>query len=260
MDTGDLALFRQFQRRLATATVTADDFATSSLSGMFRDSADPFVRKIAECGDPLLETGEEKLIVHVPLGDGWNVRLDFLRDDGTARLVDLDSFTIPLKRVDSLPHAGFEPLPPEDEARMREEYRITRIVNDYVRLKEILGKEKALEWFKDGAGEKTGVPAWMPYFTSRKSFVAYTAWIQSRLHGEHVSITQFTEARSQLHFRASHWLSIYTVASHLKSMLPREEYLELHETIWQDRASAFDCRAEFAYDGKDIRITFTADK
>jgi len=58
--------------------------------------------------------------------------------------------------------------------------------------------------------------------------------------------------------RASHWLFIYGVASHLKCMLPREEYLELFETIWRDRASAFGYRADFHYDGDDIRMTFVA--
>ncbi|MDR0288123.1 MAG: hypothetical protein LBI03_10540, partial [Clostridiales bacterium] len=121
----------------------------------------------------------------------------------------------------------------------------------------IIGKQDALNWFKDGEGERTGVPSWMPYFTKRKAFIAYTAWIQNRLYGEDVYITKFSEEYSELLFKNSSWLFLYKVAVHLKQMISRDEYIELFETIWKDRALWNEYNANFSYENEDILISFS---
>lgn len=248
-----------FQRKILSNALTEQDFLKPGLFGMFYGKSDtPFVKTIADCKNPTFEQGEEKYIFHIPLDDGWEVRMDFVLENGVYKLSSMDCYTLPLKKIDRLPFNCFEPLTEKQEARMREEYRITKMVNDFVRLKNIIGKEKALEWFKDGEGEQAGVCVWMPYFTKRKAFTAYSAWIQNRLYGEDVYITAFSEEYSELIFKNSNWLFLYKTAVHLKRMISDDEYLELYETIWKDRAVCNGYMAEISYEEDDICIRLSA--
>ena len=246
-----------FQDKIKQNSLTTDDFLSDDLFPMFHNSySNTFIKRIADCANPIFEQGEDKFIYHIPLDDGWEVRLDFIFENEKYILANLDSYTLPLKKVDCLPFNSYPPLP-ERESIMRQEYAVTRTVDYYVRLKEIIGKQEALNWFKDGKGEHTGVPAWMPYFTKRKAFIAYTAWIQNRLYGEDIYITKFTEEHSELLFKNSSCLFLYKVAGHLKHMIPYDEYIELFETIWKDRAIFNGYTASFAYENEDITISFT---
>jgi len=250
-------ILEDFQNKVKLNSLTQDDFLRENFFPMFHNSySNTFIKRIADCENPIFEQGEDKYIFHIPLDDGWEVRLDFICENDKYKLADLDGYTLPLKKVDQLPFNDYIPLP-ERESIMRQEYAITRTVDYYARLKEIIGKQEALNWFKDGKGEKTGVPAWMPYFTKRKAFIAYTAWMQNRIYGEDIYITKFSEEHSELLFKNSSWLFLYKVAGHLKHMIPYDEYIELFETIWKDRALWNEYNASFSYDGEDIRISFT---
>ena len=177
-----------FQDKIKQNSLTPGDFLQGDFFPMFHNSySNPFIKRIADCTNAIFEQGEDKFIYHIPLDDGWEVRLDFIFENGKYILSNLDSYTLPLKKIDFLPCNSYIPLP-ERESIMRQEYAVTRTVDYYIRLKEIIGKQDALNWFKDGNGERTGVSSWMPYFTKRKSFIAYTAWIQNRLYGEDIYI------------------------------------------------------------------------
>lgn len=252
-------ILTQFQDKIKGNLLTENDFVDKSFFTMFYDKySDPFIKKIADCMNPVYEQGEDKYIYHISLNDEWEVRIDFIYKDNVYKLAHLDSYTLPLKKIDRLPFTNFESLPFEIEAKMREEYRITKIVNDFIRLKNIIGKEEALNWFKDGQSEKTGVPAWMPYFTKRKAFIAYSAWMQDRLYGENVSIREFTETHSELFFKECIWIFLYKVASHLKCMISYDEYIEIFETIWKDRAVCNGYQVDILYSDCDVLMTFTA--
>jgi hypothetical protein len=249
-------ILKEFQNKVKFNSLSEDDFIDSSYFPMFHNkNSETFIKLIIECKNPLIEKGEDKYIFHIPLGEGWEVRLDFVYVSNKYKLANLDGYTLPLKAVNQLPFSNFISLP-EREDIMRQEYNITTIVDYYCRLKGILGKQEALDWFKDGKGELTGVPAWMPYFIKRKAFIAYSAWIQNRLYGEDVYITKFSEEHSELLFKNNSWLFLYKTASHLKYMIPYNEYLELFETIWKDRAYWFDYNVDFTYENEDIRIAF----
>lgn len=251
-------IFEEFQQKILTHSLSEQDFVDRSLFNLFRDQCmAPLIARIAECSSALFVQGEDKYIFHIPLGDEWEVRVDFVREDNAYKLVFLDSYTIPLTCVDALPFHDFTPMP-KWENRMREEYRITRIIHDYVRLIDIIGKNEAINWFKDGQGEKSGVIAWMPYFTKRKAFVAYTAWMQNRIFGEDIYIMRFSEEESELFFRNSNWLYLYQTATHIKQMITYEAYIELFESIWQDRAAQNDLHAVFSYDACDVKMLFYA--
>ena len=136
-----------FQRKIVSNALTEQDFLKPGLFEMFYGKSNtPFVKTLADCKDPAFEQGEEKYIFHISMDDGWEVRMDFVLENGVYKLSDMDSYTLPLKKIDRFPFNCFEPLTEKQEARMREEYRITKMVNDFVRLKNIIGKEKALEW------------------------------------------------------------------------------------------------------------------
>ncbi|MDR0288151.1 MAG: hypothetical protein LBI03_10680, partial [Clostridiales bacterium] len=128
-------ILANFQNKVKCNSLMGNDFINENLFSIFHDAySDPFVKKIADCENPIFEQGEDKYIFHIPLDNGWEVRLDFIFDDNTYKLAYLDSYTLPLKKIDNLPFNDYVPLP-ERESIMRQEYAITRTVDYYTRLK-----------------------------------------------------------------------------------------------------------------------------
>ena len=135
---------------------------------------------------------------------------------------------------------------------------ITEKVYFYLRLKEEKGKEEALTWFRNGQGYKLNVEAWMPYFTLRKSFVVFAAWVENRYWGQKMVIEALSDARSVLVFKDHEMLRLYDVAGHLRPKISLEEYKELFEDQWRDRARWAGWDVQFAYDGYDTRMILKA--
>ena len=157
--------------------------------------------------------------------------------------------------INPMPYATFEPLP-DQEAWIRSERSISMVVSFYVRLKALYGSEKALAWFRDGAGEYLCAKAWVPYYEGSKAFIAYCAWIESRINGENVSIDEFSSSRCVLRFTNHLWMSVYHQASHIKTQISFEEYKDLFEYIWQDRANNAGWSLSFVYSDEDTVLVF----
>jgi hypothetical protein len=60
-------------------------------------------------------------------------------------------------------------------------------------LKELLGRDEAIRNFMDGNGEKLCARSWVPYYDERLAYIAYAAWIENRINGEDVTITEFSQ-------------------------------------------------------------------
>ena len=139
-----------------------------------------------------------------------------------------------------------------DHKQIWDEFR--KKVYFYLRLKEEKGKEEALSWFRDGEGYKLNVEAWMPYLSLRKSFVAFAAWVENRYWGQEVVTEALSEAHSAVLFKDHELLALYDVTGHLRPRISLEEYKELFEDQWRDRARWTGWTARFTYDGYDTRM------
>lgn len=200
------------------------------------------------------DIGETKHIVTACCDDG-QYRFDFLFSDGKWKLCFIECITIPIKVIDEIPFNNF-PVMTEHEIWVRTEKNISRIVYLYNKLKECFGKDQALEWFLDGAGEYLAAKSWIPYFDEKKAFVVYVAWCESRLNGETISIELFEDRNCIIRIKDHLWFKVYNSASHLKPFISDSEYREIFEYIWIDRGKQSGWNIELEYIGTDTLISF----
>jgi hypothetical protein len=118
-----------------------------------------------------------------------------------------------------------------------------------------LGKQEALKMFLDGSGEFLGAKSWVPFYSDKKTYIAYVAWIENRINGEAISLDEFTEEKCVIRFKNHLWRRMYTMTGHLKTQI---EYSELFEAIWKDRATQSGWEIEFIYDSDDTVLVFTS--
>lgn len=97
----------------------------------------------------------------------------------------------------------------------------------YNQFKNLLGKQKAMEMFYDGAGEVLGARSWVPFFDVPRSYIAYAAWMENRIYGEHVELLEFDEKCCRLRVRGHLWRKIYRMAGHIANLINYEEYIEI---------------------------------
>jgi len=198
---------------------------------------------------------ENKAVVLLKCPDG-DYRFDFINDGGTYKLAFMECITLPVFNLNKLPYIDFIPLP-EKENEIRYEKAVSKTVWYYCKFKELLGRDEAVKIFLDGNGEFIGARSWVPFYSDRMVFVAYAAWIESRINGENISLDEFSESKSIIRFIGHLWRKMYDMTGHLKLQIEYEEYIELFEAIWNDRAKSSGWQIEFLYDGEDTVLIFT---
>jgi hypothetical protein len=52
------------------------------------------------------------------------------------------------------------------------------------------------------------------------------------------------------------WFDVYRAAGHIKTQISLDEYTQLFEHIWKDRAMYAGWAVRFKYDGADTVLTF----
>ena len=202
---------------------------------------------------PTCERGEEKIIFTLKSSEKDEIRLDFVVKGDRWYFYLIDGLTIPIKETPPLPFSDLPPYP-GFEHKMRMEAVITEKVYFYLRLRKEKDKEEALTWFRNGEGYKLNIEAWMPYFTLRKSFVLFTAWVENRYWGQPVVVEELSDTHSVLVFQNHLLFILYDVAGHLRPRISLEEYRELFEDLWCDRARAVGWDIRFEYDQYDTKL------
>jgi hypothetical protein len=96
----------------------------------------------------------------------------------------------------------------------------------------------------------------VPFYNERLAYIAYAAWIENRISGEDITITEFSQLRSILILRNHIWRRMYTLTGHLKTKIDFDEYMWFFEEIWRDRAKANGWSVEFIFDCDDTIMTF----
>ena len=251
-------IWDEFRDKLRCNQLTESDCIRHSridYAAFFRDEhTQPLKGFLIQQECPPFEQGEEKLIFTLKSSDKDEIRLDFVVKDGRWFFYLIDGLTIPIKEIPSLPFSDFPPYHPDFENRMRMEAVITEKVFFYLRLKEEKGKEVALSWFRHGEGYKLNIEAWMPYFSLRKAFVLFSGWIENRYWGQKMVIEALSDEYAILVFKDHELLHLYEVAGHLRPQISLEEYKELFEDQWRDRARCVGWQVRFEYDGYDTRM------
>lgn len=193
------------------------------------------------------------VLLHCPDDD---YRFDFSVIQDTWKLLFIECITLPVNDISVLPYTEFKALP-QKEAEIRAEKEISKVIYFYNQFKKLLGRQKAIEMFYDGAGEVLGARSWVPFFEEARAYIAYAAWMENRIYGEQVEILEFHEQRCRLLFRGHLWRKIFLMAGHVQNMINYEEYIDIFESIWNHRASESGWTLQFNYDDDDTELIFT---
>lgn len=192
------------------------------------------------------------VIVHCSDDD---YRFDFSLVKNRWKLSFIECITLPVSDLSVVPYMAFRPLP-KKEAEIRREKEISKLIYFYNEFKKLVGRQKAMEMLFDGAGEFLGAKSWVPFFNERLSYIAYAAWMENCIYGEQIEIVNFSEQCCRLLFRNHIWRKMYAMTGHIQKMIDYEEYMDIFESIWMNRAFESGWELQVNYRGKDTELVF----
>ena len=253
-------IWTEFTRKLANGNLTeADCWAVDGVCfGLFvtEPAHTEFRDWILNQSMPEWEEGEDKLLFFADRGKPSEVRFDFYVRDGNWLFYTIDGITIPLKRTPDLPYSEFPSLSPWQEAFGRREGEVAFKLRTYLHIRDAESKENALAFLQDGSGMRACALAWVPYFEPRKAFIVLMGWLERRHYGEDAILEEFSDERCVLTLRKCMWLRLYDVATQFRKWMSREEYWEVFENIWSERAKTNEWNVAFEYDGHTVTMCF----
>ncbi len=173
--------------------------------------------------------------------------LTFLRKDGKWYFARMEMIFLRLDKISSLPASKFPDAPEEQKAWMREEIYWSKIIlNFYIPLAQEKGKNFVFNLLKDGAGYFVGAKTWVPFVLPHRAFILWLCWDQVHLKGNRVTLEKLSDKEALIRMQ-THFFWLYKAASHLKLRIPFDDYRQMFETIWQDRAKNAGWNLEISY-------------
>jgi hypothetical protein len=167
----------------------------------------------------------------------------------------LEAIFIRLDKLSELPTSEFPDVSEAQKNWAREEiYWSFVITNFYLPTVKEKGKPYALDLLKDGGGYFVGARSWVPFSPPQKAFILYLCWEQANLRGNAVTLVKLEDNEAIVRLN-THFFALYFAAAHLKPRISLEDYKQIFETIWQDRANNAGWNVEIEY-AKDLEVTF----
>jgi hypothetical protein len=181
----------------------------------------------------------------------------FIIEDSQWYFNHLEAIFIRLDKIGALPTSEFPDLTENQKIWARNEIRVSKMIQLWSYLKNWRGKEAAFNYFKDGPGFFVGAKTWVPFVPPHKAFILYLCWFQSNLYGNQLALVKLEDNEAVVEMQPLYFL-LYSRASHIKPQISWEDYRNLFETIWTDRAEAAGWKLTIEYQENDICIfTFT---
>ncbi len=172
------------------------------------------------------------------------------------KLSFIECITLPVSDLSVMPYTAFQRLPVK-ETEIRREKEISKLIYFYDQFRKLVGRQKAMEILFDGAGEFLCAKSWVPFFDETLSYIAYAAWIENCIYGEQVEIVSFSEQCCRLLFHKHIWRKLYTMTGHIRKMIDYEEYIDIFESIWKNRAFESGWELQVNYRDEDTELVFT---
>jgi hypothetical protein len=194
-------------------------------------------------------------------GQTVNYCFSFVKIDSQWFFQHLESIFIRLDKLSPLPVSTFPDISEPQKAWAREEtYWSFIVLNIYLPLSSEKGKEYALNLLKDGGGYFVGAKTWVPFASPNRAFVLYLCWEQANLRGNNVTLLKLTDTQAIVQLETQ-FFYLYFNAAHLKPKISIEDYKQIFETIWQDRAknAGWDLDIKYSSDYK-VEFDFNRDK
>lgn len=188
-------------------------------------------------------------------GEKVNYCFSFLIKGDQWYFQHLESIFIRLDRLPPLPVSEFPDVSENQKAWAREEIYWSFVVqNIYLPIAAEKGKEYALNILKDGGGYVVGAKTWVPFTTPQKAYILYLCWEQANLRGNGVILEKLTDEEAIVHLETQ-FFYLYFISGHLKPKISIENYKQIFETIWLDRAEKAGWNLEIKY-SPDYKVDF----
>ncbi len=257
----EVNIWEDFTKRLKNGEITVDDIKpyqglnSETLLG-FLDGIRSNVDWVEMEIEPEYHIIEKKIHFLVPLtfeAQGVTYNFSFVREKEKWYFHHLETITIRLDRVNEFPVEKFPDISENQKQSMREETRWSREVYLYNSHKQNNGREYALNLLKDGYGFLLAAKTWVPLVPPHKAFILYMCWHQENLRGNDITLEKLTDNEAVVREK-SVYLTLYKVSAHLRHQINYEEYLEIYQTIWKDRAEKAGWKIDFEIN--DVQCVF----
>jgi len=167
----------------------------------------------------------------------------------------LESIFIRLDKTAPPPVSTFPDITEPQKAWAREEIYWSFIVqNIYLQISKDKGTDYALGLLKDGGGYFVAAKTWVPFASPQNAFILYLCWEQENLRGNNVTLESLSDNQAIVNLETVYF-HLYNIAGHLKSRISIEDYKQIFETIWQDRAKNAGWNLYIKY-STDNKVTF----
>jgi hypothetical protein len=181
--------------------------------------------------------------------------LSFIMEDSKWYFRHMETIFVRLDKITKLPASTFPDVSEAQKAFVREEiYWSNLIINFYLPISKEKGKEYALNMLKDGGGYFVGAKTWVPFSSPHKAFILYMCWEQANLRGNHVTLQHLDDKKAIVSME-THFFALYSITSNLKPSISFDDYKQIFETMWQDRALNAGWNLDIEYN-KDYKVTF----
>ena len=187
-------------------------------------------------------------IVKLRIGPGTTTDrcLSFIKEGNRWYYGHMEGIFIRLDKTPKPPTSDFPDIDAETKAWQREEIYWSELVQTYLRIANKNGKPFALDLLKSGPGYFVAAKSWVPFVAPARAFILYLCWNESRLRENLVVLEKLTDLEAVVSMQ-THYFFLYKRATHLRQWIPFDEYRQIFDTIWQDRAAAAGWSLEIKY-------------
>jgi hypothetical protein len=185
-----------------------------------------------------------------------NFCFSFLTEGDDWYFHALETIFIRLDKISSLPTSKFPDTTEEKKAVDREEWRVSKQVRLFNFLAEEKGRDFAFNWLKDGPGYFSASQVRVPFVEPSKAFILYLCWEQANLRGNNVTLEKLNDNEALVRMELIYF-GLYKAAAHLRERISYDDYRQIFETIWQDRAEKAGWKLKITYEEEKCLFHFT---
>lgn len=179
----------------------------------------------------------------------------FLSGDGMWYLRHLQNLIVRLDTISRLPASSFPDLSEAQKAWVREENAWALRAKLFGALARAVGKDSALEQFKDGSAYLLNARSRVAVLPPWKAFILYLCWEQAQLSGSEVTLVALDDSEAVVHLTPIALL-LHSRSGALSLQIGPDDQRSIFEAMWRDRAAAAGWQVDFTYQAEMCVMKF----
>jgi hypothetical protein len=265
----ELEIWQEFVAMLKSGEVTEQKVRPYPELTSMKDTLSKFLEQLREADfqtPPEVHRVGEHVHYLTPLGD-TTFCFTFLIEADKWYFRHLEKISIRLDKLAPLPTSDFPDLPEGTKAWQREEGYWTEQVRLFRFLTEKLGRDAAFDWVRRGIAKGEGyllaAKTWVPFYPPQEAFILYLCWEQANLVGNQpntptknrVTLEKLNKGESIVRMKLMYF-DLYRTTGHLRHQISFEDYKQIFETVWQERAKKAGWKLTIIYEDEECVFYF----